>query len=146
MIILVDESGSMLDSVIYSAVTASVFYSLRMMKVHLCIFDTSVVDLSAECMDPVETLMKVQLGGGTDIGQALAYAAELVENPRRTIVALITDFYEARRSSACTRRRRSWWRAASPRWDSPPWTNAPIRPTTTAWRPSSCRWAGTWVP
>jgi Mg-chelatase subunit ChlD len=65
-----------------------------MMKVHLCIFDTSVVDLTAQCMDPVETLMKVQLGGGTDIGQALAYAAERVENPRRTIVALITDFYE----------------------------------------------------
>ena len=94
LIILVDESGSMLDSVIHSAVTASVFYSLRMMKVHLCIFDTSVVDLSAECVDPVETLMKVQLGGGTDIGRALAYAAELVENPRRTIVALITDFCE----------------------------------------------------
>jgi Mg-chelatase subunit ChlD len=94
MIILVDESGSMLDSVIHSAITASIFYSMRMMKVHLCIFDTSVVDLTADCMDPVETLMKVQLGGGTDIGQALAYAAELVENPRRTIVALITDFYE----------------------------------------------------
>lgn len=94
MIILVDESGSMLDSVIHSAITASIFYNMRMMKLHLCIFDTSVVDLTAECMDPVETLMKVQLGGGTDIGQALAYAAELVENPRRTIVALITDFYE----------------------------------------------------
>lgn len=94
LIILVDESGSMLDSVIHSAVTASVFYSLRMMKVHLCIFDTSVVDLSAACVDPVETLMKVQLGGGTDIGQALAYAAQLVENPRRTILALITDFCE----------------------------------------------------
>jgi len=94
MIILVDESGSMLDSVIHSAITASIFYSMRMMKVHLCIFDTSVVDLTGQCMDPVETLMKVQLGGGTDIGQALAYAAELVENPRRTIVALITDFCE----------------------------------------------------
>jgi Mg-chelatase subunit ChlD len=65
-----------------------------MMKVHLCIFDTSVVDLTADCVDPVETLMKVQLGGGTDIGQALAYAADLVENPRRTIVVLITDFFE----------------------------------------------------
>jgi Mg-chelatase subunit ChlD len=94
LIIMVDESGSMLDSVIHSAVTASIFYSMQMMKVHLCIFDTSVVDLTAECSDPVETLMKVQLGGGTDIGQALSYAAELVENPRRTIVALITDFYE----------------------------------------------------
>lgn len=94
VIIVVDESGSMLDSVIHSAVTASIFYSLKMMKLNLCIFDTSVVDLSAECSDPVETLMKIQLGGGTDIGQALAYASSLVENPRRTIVVLITDFYE----------------------------------------------------
>jgi Mg-chelatase subunit ChlD len=94
LIVLVDESGSMMDSVIHSAVTASIFYSMRMMKVHLCIFDTSVVDLTADCVDPVETLMKVQLGGGTDIGQALEYAAQIVENPRRTIVVLITDFYE----------------------------------------------------
>jgi len=42
----------------------------------------------------VETLMKVQLGGGTDIGQAVSYAARLVENPRRTIVVLISDFEE----------------------------------------------------
>ena len=94
LIVLVDESGSMMDSVIHSAVTASIFYSMKMMKVHLCIFDTSVVDLTAECVDPVETLMKVQLGGGTDIGQALEYASQIVENPRRTIVVLITDFYE----------------------------------------------------
>ncbi len=94
LIILVDESGSMMDSVIHSAVTASIFYSMRMMKVHLCIFDTSVVDLTADCVDPVETLMKVQLGGGTDIGQALEYASQIVENPRRTIVVLISDFFE----------------------------------------------------
>ncbi len=94
MIILVDESGSMLDSVIHSAVTAAVFYSMRMMKVHLCIFDTSVVDLTEQVVDPVETLMKIQLGGGTDIGQAVEYASTLVENPSRTIVTLITDFYE----------------------------------------------------
>ncbi len=94
LIVLVDESGSMMDSVIHSAVTASIFYAMRMMKVHLCIFDTNVVDLTDQCVDPVETLMKVQLGGGTDIGQAVSYAAELVENPSRTIVVLITDFFE----------------------------------------------------
>ena len=94
MIILVDESGSMLDSVIHSAVTASVFYSMKIMKVNLCIFDTDVVDLTGQVTDPVETLMKVQLGGGTDIGKAVRYATELVENPRRTIVVLITDFFE----------------------------------------------------
>jgi Mg-chelatase subunit ChlD len=94
MIILVDESGSMLDSVIHSAVTAAIFFGVKSLKTHLCLFDTSVVDVTADCPDPVETLMKVQLGGGTDIGGALSYAATLVENPRRTIVVLITDFYE----------------------------------------------------
>jgi Mg-chelatase subunit ChlD len=94
LIILVDESGSMMDSVIHSAVTAAIFFGIKSLKTHLCLFDTSVVDVTADCTDPVETLMKVQLGGGTDIGQAMNYAQSLVENPRRTIVILITDFYE----------------------------------------------------
>jgi Mg-chelatase subunit ChlD len=38
--------------------------------------------------------MKVQLGGGTDIGQSLAYASTLIDNPRRAIIVLITDFFE----------------------------------------------------
>jgi hypothetical protein len=94
LIILVDESGSMMDSVIHSAVTAAVFFGIKSLKTHLVLFDTSVVDVTADCTDPVETLMKVQLGGGTDIGNAVNYAATLVENPRRTIIILISDFYE----------------------------------------------------
>jgi Mg-chelatase subunit ChlD len=94
LIILVDESGSMLDSVIHSAVSAAIFWGIKSLRTHLCLFDTSVVDVTADCTDPVETLMKVQLGGGTDIGQAMAYAASLVDNPQRTILVLITDFYE----------------------------------------------------
>ena len=94
IIILVDQSGSMLDSVIHSAVTASIFWGLRDIRTHLVLFDTQVVDVTTDCCDPVETLMKVQLGGGTDIGQALEYAAGLIETPRRCIVVLITDFFE----------------------------------------------------
>jgi hypothetical protein len=94
LIILVDESGSMLNSVIHSAVTAAIFFGIKSLKTHLCLFDTAVVDVTADCTDPVETLMKVQLGGGTDIGQAMVYAQTLVENPRRTLLILITDFYE----------------------------------------------------
>jgi len=94
ILILVDESGSMVDSVIHAAVTAAIFYGIRCLKPHLILFDTSVVDISEHCSDPVEAIMKVQLGGGTDIGGALAYAANLVQNPRKTIVVLITDFYE----------------------------------------------------
>jgi Mg-chelatase subunit ChlD len=94
VIILVDESGSMADSVIHSAVTAAIFHGIKAIRTHLVLFDTSVVDMTSDCADPVETIMKVQLGGGTDIGQAVAYAAGLIENPRRSIIVLITDFYE----------------------------------------------------
>ncbi|HRG96453.1 MAG TPA: VWA domain-containing protein [Polyangiaceae bacterium] len=94
IILLVDESGSMLSSVIHAAVTAACLWGLPSTKTHLIIFDTEVVDLTDRVTDPVEVLMKVQLGGGTDIGRAVSYAADLVENPRRTIVVLITDFYE----------------------------------------------------
>jgi Mg-chelatase subunit ChlD len=94
IIILVDESGSMADSVIHSAVTAAIFFGIKTLRTHLVLFDTSIVDVSADCSDPVETIMKVQLGGGTDIGQAVRYAESLINNPRRAIVIMITDFYE----------------------------------------------------
>ncbi|MCX4695554.1 VWA domain-containing protein [Streptomyces sp. NBC_01408] len=94
LILLVDQSGSMVDSVIHSAVTAASLWGLPGLKTHLVAFDTNVVDLSGDVTDPVELLMRVQLGGGTDIAKAVDYGAGLVDNPRRAIVVLITDFYE----------------------------------------------------
>jgi Mg-chelatase subunit ChlD len=94
IILLVDQSGSMVDSVIHSAVTAACLWGLPGLRTHLVAFDTNVVDLTSEVDDPVELLMKVQLGGGTDIGRAVLYGAGLIEQPRRAIVALITDFFE----------------------------------------------------
>ena len=94
VILLVDQSGSMVDSVIHSAVTAACLWGLPGVRTHLVAFDTEVVDLTSDVDDPVELLMKVQLGGGTDIGRAVRYGAGLIEQPRRAIVALISDFYE----------------------------------------------------
>jgi Mg-chelatase subunit ChlD len=94
VVLLVDESGSMVASVIHAAVTAACLWGLPAMKTHLLIFDTEVVDLTAQVSDPVETLMKVQLGGGTDIAKAMRYGESLIENPRRSIVVVITDLFE----------------------------------------------------
>lgn len=94
VILLVDQSGSMLDSVIHSAVTAACLWGLPGVKTHLVAFDTNVVDLTSDVDDPCELLMKVQLGGGTDIQKAVAYAAGLIDQPERAIVVLISDFYE----------------------------------------------------
>lgn len=94
IVLLVDQSGSMLDSVIHSAVTAACLWGLPGMSTHLVIFDTEVVDLTRDCTDPVEVLMKVQLGGGTDIAKAVSYAESLITSPRKSMVVLITDFFE----------------------------------------------------
>jgi Mg-chelatase subunit ChlD len=94
IIMAVDCSGSMLDSVIHSAVMASIFSGLPSVRVSLVAFDTSVIDLTGQVSDPLEVLMSVQLGGGTDICGALGYCETLVESPTRTVVILVTDFFE----------------------------------------------------
>lgn len=94
IIIAVDESGSMLDSVIYSAVMAGIFAKLPMIDTKLVIFDTEVVDLSGYVEEPVEVLMGMQLGGGTNIGGALTYCESLCNNPHETIFVIVTDLYE----------------------------------------------------
>lgn len=94
IILCVDQSGSMLSSTIYAAVMASILTALPSVEVKLIVFDTSVVDLSSEAHDPVEVLMSVQLGGGTNIAAALEYCEGLVTQPSRTIFVLISDFEE----------------------------------------------------
>lgn len=94
VILAVDESGSMLSSVIHSAVMAGIFAKLPMLDTRLVIFDTSVVDLSGYVDDPVETLMSIQLGGGTDIAKAMAYCESLIAFPHRTMVVLVSDLCE----------------------------------------------------
>ncbi len=94
VVLLIDQSGSMADSVVYAAVFGAVLASLRSLKTNLVVFDTAVVDLTEHLSDPVELLFGTQLGGGTDIHKALAYAQKLVQTPQDTIVVLISDLYE----------------------------------------------------
>lgn len=94
IILCVDQSGSMMSSVIYSAVMAAILVTLPSVTLHLVLFDTSVVDLSGRAGDPVDVMMSVQLGGGTDIGQALEYCETLVRQPTRTVLVLVSDLCE----------------------------------------------------
>ena len=94
VILLVDESGSMASSVVYAGVLGAVLASIRAVRTSLVVFDTAVVDLTAQLHDPVEVLFGTQLGGGTDINKALGYAQTLVQNPQDTILVLISDLFE----------------------------------------------------
>jgi Mg-chelatase subunit ChlD len=94
IILCIDQSGSMAESIVFSSVFGAVLASLRSVSTRLVVFDTAVVDLTDELEDPVDILFGVQLGGGTDINQALAYCQGLIAAPNDTVLVLISDLYE----------------------------------------------------
>jgi Mg-chelatase subunit ChlD len=92
--IVVDVSGSMEASTIYSAVIAAILNGLPALSTRFVAFSTEVVDLTHQVDDPLGLLLEVSIGGGTNIGAGLRYARERLTVPSRTIVALVTDFEE----------------------------------------------------
>ncbi|GAA1027029.1 MULTISPECIES: VWA domain-containing protein [Amycolatopsis] len=94
VILAVDQSGSMAESVVYSGVFGAALASMRALSTKFVAFDTAVADLSDHLDDPVDVLFGTQLGGGTDINRALAYCQGLVERPEQTLLVLISDLYE----------------------------------------------------
>lgn len=104
VILAIDQSGSMASSVVYSAVFGAVLATMRTVQTSFVVFDTEVVDLTAELTDPVELLFGTQLGGGTDIDRAVAYCAGLVQRPADTVMFLVTDLYEGGDRESLVRR------------------------------------------
>jgi hypothetical protein len=94
VIVAVDQSGSMAESVVYAAVFGATLASISSVRTSLVAFDVDVVDLTDRLADPVEVLFGCQLGGGTDINRALAYCQSLVSRPAETILVLISDLFE----------------------------------------------------
>ena len=94
IVLCIDQSGSMASSVVYSSIFGSVLASLRSVSLRFVVFDTNVVDLSEHVRDPVELLFGTQLGGGTDIAQALGYCQQIIVRPAQTILVLISDLFE----------------------------------------------------
>ena len=105
VIVDMDQSGSMADSVVYGAVCGSIFASLPALDTRVVAFDTEVVDLTDKCGDdPVDMLFGVQLGGGTDINKSVAYCEKFVKEPARTLFILITDLFEGGNQAQLVRR------------------------------------------
>jgi Mg-chelatase subunit ChlD len=104
LILLIDQSGSMAESVVHAGVLSCIMASLRSIKTQVIAFDTNVVDLTEHLTDPVELLFATQLGGGTDINRALTYVEPLVSRPRDTIMVLLSDLFEGGNVSEMFRR------------------------------------------
>ncbi len=100
VVLLVDVSGSMEASVIYSAIMAAILSGLPAVSVHFVAFSTEIVDLSDRVADPLELLLEIAVGGGTHIAKAFRYARTLVTVPARTLVLCVSDFEEGGAVSA----------------------------------------------
>lgn len=94
VILCIDQSGSMMESIIFSAVIAGILAKLPTVDLKLVLFDTNIIDLSDKAHEPVEVLLSAQMGGGTHIANAWKYCEGLAEQPQRTVVATVSDFCE----------------------------------------------------
>ncbi|KXK58542.1 VWA containing CoxE family protein [Micromonospora rosaria] len=100
LIVVVDQSGSMVDSMVNCTILASIFAGLPKVDVHLIAFDTRALDLTPWVHDPFEVLLRTKLGGGNDGPVAMAMARPKIVEPRNTVMVWISDFYEFGRSQA----------------------------------------------
>ncbi|MBL7254256.1 VWA domain-containing protein [Actinoplanes sp. LDG1-01] len=94
VILLVDVSGSMEESTIWAALTASVLAGVPALRTHFVTFSTEVIDLTDRVTDPLSLLLGIRVGGGTHIAAALRYARQMSIVPARTMVVTISDFEE----------------------------------------------------
>src|SRR3954454_24149101 len=111
LILALDQSGSMANSVVHAGVLGASLASLPALSTRVVAFDTAVVDLTDELGDPVDVLFGIQLGGGTDIDRALGYCQTLVAHPAKTVLILITDLYEGGDPDSMLRRAASLLRS-----------------------------------
>jgi Uncharacterized protein containing a von Willebrand factor type A (vWA) domain len=98
LIVVVDQSGSMVDSMVNCTILASIFAGLPKVDVHLIAYDTRALDLTPWVHDPFEVLLRTSLGGGNDGPVAMALARPKIAEPRNTVMVWISDFYEFDRS------------------------------------------------
>jgi len=104
VILDIDQSGSMGESVIYSSIMSCILASMSALKTRIVAFDTEVVDLTEKMEDPVDLLFGFQLGGGTDINKSIAYCSRYIENPKRTLFFLVSDLMEGGNRAGMLRR------------------------------------------
>lgn len=104
VILDIDQSGSMGESAIYSSIMGCILASIRSVKTHIVAFDTTVHDLTELCSDPVDVLYGIQLGGGTDINNSVAYCQELITQPEKTTMFIVTDLFEGGNRAQLIRR------------------------------------------
>lgn len=94
LIVVVDQSGSMVDAMVNCTILASIFSGLPNVDPHLLAYDTRAIDLSKWVADPFEVLLRTELGGGTEGMVVMPKVEQKISDPQNTAVIWISDFYD----------------------------------------------------
>lgn len=98
--ILIDQSYSMSDSICHAAIFACIFHQIQAIETYFIPFSNTVVNLSNLLDDPVESMFAIQLGGSTNISQAIRFAYQQVTMPQECLLIIISDLAETDDESA----------------------------------------------
>ncbi len=94
LLVVVDQSGSMVPAMVNCTILASIFASLPKVDARLVAYDTRALDLTPWIADPFEVLLRTTLGGGTDGTCALPLVTPHITHPKSTVLVWISDFYD----------------------------------------------------
>lgn len=95
VIIAMDQSGSMHNSLIYGGIMGAILASMPALETHVVAFNhEEVVDLTELCSDPVDLLFGVQLSGAEDYWKATSYCERFMHTPSKTLYVVLGDLYD----------------------------------------------------
>ncbi len=94
IVVVMDQSGSMADSMVHCTILASIFAGMPHVDAHLIAYDTQAIDLSDYVDNPLDALLRTQLGGGTEGLRAIPLVEQKIREPSQTAVVWISDFYD----------------------------------------------------
>ncbi|MBM80132.1 MAG: hypothetical protein CMJ78_06000 [Planctomycetaceae bacterium] len=90
-----DQSGSMHSALIYGGIMGAILASMPAVETDVVAFNhKEVVDLTEHCVDPVDLLFGVQLGGAEDYWMATNYCERFMHTSSKTLYILIADLYD----------------------------------------------------
>lgn len=110
IMIAMDQSGSMANSLVYGGLMGSILASLPAVETRVVAFNhEEIADLTEHCSDPVDLLFGIQLGGAEDYYMAANYCQQFIRDPRKTIWILLADLYDTSPNEAKFVRKMEQW-------------------------------------
>lgn len=101
VILDIDQSGSMGESIFYSSIMACILASMSAVKTRVVAFDTAVMDLTDLCQDPVDLLFGFRWAAAPILPNPSPTASSLWKNRKKRCFSSFPTWRRAATAPAC---------------------------------------------